>query len=217
MSHVGKAVVWILGLAAAAGRGPATMALLAACWIPAAVLFVPGSLLSLGTGFLLGVVRGTIVVSIGSTAGAAAAFGIARGLLRGPIRRRVAGRPRFEAVDRAVTGEGFAIVFLLRLSPLFPYNLQNYLYGVTGVGFGEYLLASWLGMLPGTLLYVWLGAGARTLAEAVAGGAPGGTTRYVLLGAGLAATAAAAWLAARRARAELARREEFAGVVGRDG
>ncbi|MDX1660379.1 MAG: TVP38/TMEM64 family protein [Gemmatimonadota bacterium] len=198
----------------AAGLGPWGGLVLAAIWIPAAVLFVPGSILTLGTGFLLGVVWGTVVVSIGSTLGAIAAFLVARWIVRDRIRARYEGRPKFEAVDEAAAEEGFTIILLLRLSPIFPYNVQNYLYGATAVPLGDYALASWIGMLPGTLLYVWLGASARTLAAAATGATAGRSTlEYALFAAGLLATGAAVWLATRRARRALARRREFADVV----
>jgi uncharacterized membrane protein YdjX (TVP38/TMEM64 family) len=198
----------------AAGRGRWTGVILAALWVPAAVLLVPGSVLTLGTGFLLGVGWGTLVVSIGSTLGAAAAFGVARSFLRDRVRARLEGRPRFRAVDRAVAREGTKIVLLLRLSPLFPYNVQNYAFGATGISFRRYVLASWAGMLPGTLLYVYLGAGARSLAEAATGRVGAGAWGAALFAAGLVATAAATWLVTRSARRALARREEFAASPG---
>jgi uncharacterized membrane protein YdjX (TVP38/TMEM64 family) len=180
--------------------------ILAALWIPAAVVLVPGSVLTLGTGFLLGVGWGTVVVSIGSTAGAAAAFAVSRVIFRERVRARLAPRPAFRAVDEAIQREGFLIVLLLRLSPLFPYNVLNYALGATGVSFGSYLIASWIGMLPGTLLYVYLGAGARSLADAATGRViPGGWSRAVFV-AGLVATAAATWLVTRTARRALERR-----------
>jgi len=198
----------------AAARGRWTGVILAALWVPAAVLLVPGSVLTLGTGFLLGVGWGTLVVSIGSTLGAAAAFGVARSFLRERVRARLEGRPRFRAVDQAVAREGTKIVLLLRLSPLFPYNVQNYAFGATGISFRRYVLASWAGMLPGTLLYVYLGAGARTLAETATGRVGGGAWGGALFAAGLVATAAATWLVTRSARRALARREEFGGGAG---
>ena len=84
------------------------------------MLFVPGSMLTLGAGFLFGVVRGTIAVSVGSVLGATAAFLIGRTLLRGWIEKRIAAYPRFQAIDRAVGTEGFKIVLLVRLSPGLP-------------------------------------------------------------------------------------------------
>lgn len=198
----------------AAGRGAWTGVILAAVWIPAAVLLVPGSILTLGTGFLLGVGWGTLVVSLGSTAGATSAFGVARWLVRDRVRRRLADRSRFRAVDEAVAREGLKVVLLLRLSPLFPYNVQNYAFGATSVRFRDYLLGSWIGMLPGTLLYVYLGAGARTLAQAATGRVAHDTIGHALFVLGLVATVAATWLVTRAARRALARREGFGRVDG---
>ncbi len=195
-----RALAWV------AARGPWMGVILAAVWVPGAVLLVPGSILTLGTGFLLGVGWGTVVVSIGATAGAATAFLLARGALRERVRARLVARPGFRAVDEAVAREGFLIVLLLRLSPLFPYNVQNYAFGATAVPFRTYLAATWIGMLPGTLLYVWLGAGARTLTEAARGNVEHGPWVHVAFGAGLVATAAATWVVARTARRALARR-----------
>lgn len=200
----------------AAGLGTWGSVVLAAVWIPAAVLLVPGALLTLPTGFLLGVVHGTVVVSIGSTLGAIAAFAVGRAVLRERIRGRFEGEPKYEAVERAVAEEGFTIVLLLRLSPVFPYNLQNYVYAATPISLRSYALASWIGMLPGTLLYVWLGAGARTLAAAATGEARGGAAEHALFAVGLAATAAAVWLVTRKARRALASRERLSGVEDLD-
>jgi uncharacterized membrane protein YdjX (TVP38/TMEM64 family) len=200
----------------AAGRGPWTGVILAALWVPAAILLVPGSILTLGTGFLLGVGWGMLVVSIGSTAGAAAAFAVARALLRDRVRARLEEHRRFHAVDQAVAREGTRVVLLLRLSPLFPYNVLNYAFGATGVSVRSFLVGSWIGMLPGTLLYVYLGAGARTLADAATGRVGPDAWTAALFAAGLVATAAATWLVTRAARRALTRRSEFAGVAAGD-
>jgi uncharacterized membrane protein YdjX (TVP38/TMEM64 family) len=200
-------------LAWAAARGRWTALILAALWIPAAVLFVPGSILTLGTGFLLGLGWGTLVVSIGSIAGATAAFGVSRGLLRGWVRRQLGSRAAFRAIDRAVQNEGMTIVLLLRLSPLFPYNVLNYAFGATGVSGRSFILGSWLGMLPGTFLYVYLGSSARTLAEAATGGFEGGGWGRAFFFLGLLATLAATWMVTRIARRALARREDLAEVI----
>ncbi len=117
----------------------------------AAVAFVPGSLLTLAAGAIFGLAKGTIYTLIGATLGASAAFLVARYVARGAIERRIAGNARFAAIDRAVGREGFKIVALLRLSPIFPFNLLNYSLGLTKVGFLPYLLAS-IAMLPGTVL-----------------------------------------------------------------
>ena len=138
--------------------GPWGTVLFGAAYVPAALLFVPGSLLTLAAGFLFGLVKGTVIVSLGSTAGAAAAFLVARKVAHHWVVRRLAGRPRLAAIGRAVETEGFKIVLLTRLSPVFPYNVLNYAFGLTSVPVGKYMLASWIGMLPGTIMYVYLGA-----------------------------------------------------------
>lgn len=173
----------------------------------ATVAFIPGSLLTLAAGAIFGLVQGTLYTFIGATLGASAAFLVARYGARGWIERRIAGNPRFAAIDRAVGKEGFKIVALLRLSPIFPFNLLNYSLGLTRVRFLDYLLAS-VAMLPGTLLYVYYGKAAGSLA-AVAGGvkAERGPEYWVTLGLGLVATIAVTTvitrLAGRALRQEL--------------
>jgi uncharacterized membrane protein YdjX (TVP38/TMEM64 family) len=156
----------------------------------AAVAFVPGSLLTLAAGAVFGLVKGTIYTFLGATLGASAAFLVARYGARKAIERRIAGNAKFAAVDRAVGREGFKIVALLRLSPLFPFNLLNYALGLTKVSFLSYVAAS-IAMLPGTLLYVYYGKAAGSLA-ALAGGAKTekGPESWILLGVGLLATIA---------------------------
>ncbi|HET9332168.1 MAG TPA: TVP38/TMEM64 family protein [Gemmatimonadota bacterium] len=185
-------------------RGPWAGAILGLAWIPSAVLLVPGTILTLGTGFLLGLGRGLAVVSLGSTVGATAAFLVGRYLGRDWVRRRIGERRAFEGIDRAIEAEGLKVVLLLRLSPLVPFNALNYALALTGVRLRDYVLGSWVGMLPGTLLYVWLGAGARSLAAIAAGTAEHPGPWLLLFGAGLAATALAVFLVARAARRALA-------------
>lgn len=180
--------------------GPVAMA---AAYIPACLLFVPGSVLTLSAGFLFGVVTGAIAVSIGSTLGAAAAFLAGRFLARELIEARVAANPRFQAIDRAVGEKGFLIVLLTRLSPVFPFNLLNYAYGLTRVGFRDYFLASWLGMLPGTLMYVYLGSAVDNLTD-LEGGRQRSPAEKALFFVGLLATVAVTVYVTRVARRALA-------------
>ncbi len=135
----------------------------------AAVLFLPGSVLTLGIGFLFKLVKGTIIVSIGSMLGACAAFWVGRTIARGWVAGKVARNGKFAAIDEAVAQQGFKIVLLTRLSPIFPFNLLNYAFGLTKISFWKYALASWIGMIPGTLMYVYFGAGLRSLADVAAG------------------------------------------------
>jgi uncharacterized membrane protein YdjX (TVP38/TMEM64 family) len=134
-------------------------------YVVCTVLFVPGSILTLGAGAIYGPVWGTILISLASTTGAACAFLLGRYVARDQVQTWIQSKPRFTALDGAIARKGGWIVFLLRLSPVFPFNLLNYALGLTGVRFWPYLLASWIGMLPGTIAYVLVGyAGQQALA-----------------------------------------------------
>jgi len=164
--HFGLQALLRAALDRLAALGPAGAAAFVLLYIAAAALLVPGSALTLGAGAIYGVVWGSLIVSLASTLGAAAAFLIGRHLARGWVEKKVAGSPAFAAIDAAVAEGGWRIVGLTRLSPAFPYTLLNYAYGLTRVSFKEYILASWIGMMPGTVMYVYLGALAGELARA---------------------------------------------------
>jgi uncharacterized membrane protein YdjX (TVP38/TMEM64 family) len=176
-----------------------------ALYVLATVCMVPGLILTLAAGAIFGLLRGVVLVSAASVLGASAAFFIGRTVARGWTQRRIAGWPRFRALDGALAARGFWIVLLTRLSPLFPFNLLNYAYGVTTVRPRDYIAASWLGMLPATVVYAYAGSAAANLAQALAGGAHLGRTGALLLLLGLAATIAVAALVTRLARAQLER------------
>src|ERR1700730_15623790 len=129
-----------------------------AAYIAACVLFIPGSIMTIGAGVLFGVVRGSIYVSIGATAGATAAFLIGRYLARDWGAAKLAGNATFNAIDAAVGREGWKIVGLTRLSPVFPFTLLNYAYGLTSVSLRDYVLASWIGMRAGVVMYTYIGS-----------------------------------------------------------
>jgi uncharacterized membrane protein YdjX (TVP38/TMEM64 family) len=169
----------------------------------ATVAFIPGSLLTLAAGAIFGLAKGTAYVFIGATLGSALAFLVARYVARQAVERRLEGHPTFDVVDKACGREGLKIVFLLRLSPAFPYNLLNYALGLTSVRFRDYFIAS-LGMIPATFLFVYYGKALGSLA-AVAGGAPieRGTEYWVVLGLGLVATLVVTTLVTRLARKAL--------------
>ena len=169
----------------------------------ATVAFIPGSLLTLAAGAIFGLLEGTIYVFVGATIGSALAFLVARYVARQSVERRLQSYPKFEIVDQAVAREGLKIVFLLRLSPAFPYNLLNYALGLTSVRFRDYFIAS-LGMIPATFLYVYYGKALGSLA-AVAGGAQieRGTGYWAVLVVGLLATLAVTTLVTRTARRAL--------------
>lgn len=169
----------------------------------AAVAFVPASLLTLAAGAIFGLGAGVVYVFIAATIGSAAAFLVSRYLARSAIERRLASNARFAAIDRAVGAEGRKIVFLLRLSPVFPFNLLNYGLGLTQVRFTDYILAS-VGMLPGTVLYVYYGKLAGDVAALAGGAAPEkGAGYYAVLVLGLVATIAVTTVVTRTARRAL--------------
>jgi uncharacterized membrane protein YdjX (TVP38/TMEM64 family) len=170
----------------------------------AVVAFVPASLLTLGAGAIFGVAEGVLYVFAAASLGACAAFLLSRYAARGLVEERLRGNASFAAIDRAVGDQGRKIVFLLRLSPVFPFNLLNYALGLTRVRFADYALACF-GMLPGTLLYVYSGKLAGDVA-ALAGGAqaPRGAGYYAVLGLGLAATVAVTLVITRTAKRALA-------------
>ena len=160
-----NALQWIDSL------GPIGAIAFIAIYIIAAVAFLPGSILTLGAGVVFGVVLGSIYVFIGATIGATAAFLVGRYLARDWIAQKIAGNDKFSAIDEAVGQEGFKIVLLTRLSPVFPFNLLNYAYGLTGVSLKDYVLGS-IGMIPGTVMYVYIGSLAGDLAMIGGGDAP---------------------------------------------
>jgi uncharacterized membrane protein YdjX (TVP38/TMEM64 family) len=198
---------WLLSLVEAIrGAGAGGVAIFAVVYVAATVLLLPGSVLTAGAGFAYGPVWGTLLVSPVSVAAATLAFVLGRTVARGWIARRIAGNPRFAAVDEAIGESGLKIVLLLRLSPLFPFNLLNYALGLTRLRLRDYVVASALGMLPGTILYVYLGSLVTSASElASAGGEATGAPRSVLYWGGLAATVGATWLVTRIARRALSR------------
>ena len=191
------ALAWI------AGHGLLGALVYALLYILACVLFIPGSLITLGAGAIYGVVKGTALVSVASTLGATAAFLVGRFLARQWVARKVTGNPKFAAIDRAVAREGWKIVGLLRLSPVFPFNLLNYALGLTGVSLRHYFFASWIGMFPGTVLYVYLGSLAGDLARLGAGERSRTPAEWAFFLTGLAATVAVTLFVTRLARQAL--------------
>ena len=172
-----------------------------AAYMVAALAFIPGSALTLGAGAIFGPWRGLALVSLASTASAALAFLIARHLARHRVESLARSYPRFQAVDRAIAEGGWKVVALLRLSPAMPFSAGNYLFGLTAVGFWPYVLASWIAMLPGTFLYVYLGHAGR----AAAAGSGRTPAEWALLGAGLVATVAVTAYVTRLARRGMSR------------
>lgn len=165
----------------------------------AALLLIPAVLLTVSAGALFGFRRGVIYVSLGATLGAVLAFFAARHLVRQFVETYVSRHPRLAAIDRAVASEGARLVLLLRLSPIVPYVLLNYVLGISRVSVRDYMVGL-AGMLPAVAAYVYAGKVAGDLATLAAGAAtPRGPMYYVLLTAGLAATILATVLITRAA------------------
>jgi uncharacterized membrane protein YdjX (TVP38/TMEM64 family) len=183
-----------------------------AFYVVACVFFLPGSVLTLGAGFLFGVPVGLLSAWLGATLGACAAFIIGRTLARDWVSGKVSTNPKFAAIDEAVEREGFKIVLLLRLSPVFPFNMLNYALGLTKVSFKHYALATLIGILPGGLMYVYFGTAARSLAEVAAGKVEGGLAGQVFFWVGLAATIVVTVFVTRLARRSLREAEEAAAI-----
>jgi uncharacterized membrane protein YdjX (TVP38/TMEM64 family) len=184
---------WISGLGALGG------VLYGLAYVAAAMLFVPGIVLTLGAGFVFGLGWGVVIVSLASTAAAALAFLTARYLARQRVEKLARDNKKFQAIDRAIGKNGWKVVGLLRLSPLIPFSISNYLYGLTAVRFWPYVLASWVGMLPATFLYVYLGAAGRSAGEK----GSRSPWEWALLCGGLLATVAVTVILARVAKREL--------------
>src|SRR6266404_1030 len=164
--------------------GPWGPVIFVGLYIVATVLFVPGSVLTLGAGAVFGVALGSVCVSISATLGATAAFLVGRYVARDAIARKVERNERFTTIDRAVADEGWKIVLLTRLSPVFPFTLLNYAFGLTRVKLSHYVFASWIGMMPGTVMYVYFGS----LVNVGAGHRQRTTGEWLLYGVGLLAT-----------------------------
>lgn len=179
-------------------------------YVIAALAFVPGSALTLAAGAVFGPIGGTITVSVASTTAAALAFLIARYVARDKVARQAQKFPKFQAIDRAIGDGGWKIIAMLRLSPAVPFSLGNYLFGLTAVRFWHYVLASWLFMLPGTFMYVYLGhvgtEGLRTASGAERVRTPG---EWALLVVGLVATVAVTVYITRLARKALRQQTEI--------
>jgi uncharacterized membrane protein YdjX (TVP38/TMEM64 family) len=185
------------------GIGPAGGVLYAAVYIAGTALFFPGLPLTLGAGFIYGAVIGTLVVSPASVAGATLAFLIARYLARDWVARRLKKYPQAATMDRAIEKNGFKVVILLRLQPVLPFNMLNYALGLTSIRLRDYMLASWIGMFPATVLYVYLGSIMNDVSDLVRGRPNSGVAGRVLLWGGLAAIVVLVWWLGRMAKKAL--------------
>ncbi|MBI3811631.1 MAG: TVP38/TMEM64 family protein [Nitrospirae bacterium] len=125
----------------------------------APVLSVPGWIISVAGGLAFGALWGTILTVIGATIGATAAFFSARYLGRAFVDRVLKGK--FQALatmDDQAAAHGFQVIFFLRLIPLIPFNVLNYVAGLSKVGARDYIIGTFVGIVPGTFAYVYLGS-----------------------------------------------------------
>lgn len=177
------ALTWIQEL------GPLGPLAVMALYILCSVSVLPVFALSIGSGFVFKFAAGLVTVSVGSTLGACAAFLVGRTVGRNWVEQKLGGHPRLKAIDAAVSRKGFTVALLTRLSPAMPFNIFNYALSLTRIPFWKYALASWLGMLPTLVLYVYIGAGLGSLAQVKAGEVETGAAGKYLFVFGIAATA----------------------------
>ncbi len=168
----------------------------------ATVFFIPGSPLTLAAGAVFGLAKGTLYAFTGASIGAALAFLVARYAARKRIENKLADIPKFKAIDQAVGRDGGKIVALMRLSPVFPFNLLNYALGLTSVKFWHYVAANFA-MLPATLLYVYYGKVAGEVARATTGGSSKSLTDWIAIVVGLLATILVTVVIAKKAKKAL--------------
>lgn len=175
-------------------------------YIVASVFLLPAVVLTLGAGAIFGLISGFVLVSIAETLGATAAFFVGRYVARGWVLKLIEGNPKLVAIDEAIAREGWKIVGLVRLSPAFPFIFLNYAFSVTRISPREYILASFIGMMPGTVMYVYIGSLAGNLAMLGAGQRVHTPAEWSLYAFGLLATLAVTIYVTRLARAALKRR-----------
>lgn len=201
---------WVLNLVAwIQSVGVSGVIVYVLTYIIATLLLLPGSILTLGAGFAYGPIWGTLLVSPVSVLASVLSFLFGRSIARNWVSHKIKHDPRFSRIDHAIAYNGFKIVFLLRLSPVIPYNILNYALGLTQVRLHDYVAASFLGMLPGTMLYVYLGSLVTNASELMSK-KPSAISAWnqILYWGGLAATLIVTVLITRTARHALTREME---------
>lgn len=198
-AYIRRAMEWI------DARGHAGVLFFILLYALLSVMLVPGSISTLTAGAVFGVVRGSVYASLGATLGATAAFFIARYLARDAVQRFVNRRRTLRAVDQAIRRDGWKLVGLLRLSPVVPWSMSNYVYGITPVKPLGYIGATWAGMLPGTIVYAYIGALAGTAAVNAGGERSMTPAQWILTGVGLAATIVVMAMISRSVRGAVSR------------
>jgi uncharacterized membrane protein YdjX (TVP38/TMEM64 family) len=183
--------------------GPLAIVVFIVAYIVDAVVLGPAWLFALAAGLAFGLVRGIVIVWFSATIAAGLAFLIARYLARHRVEKLARGNEKFEAVDRAIAKSGWKVALMLRISPILPYTIANYLYGLTAIKFLPYVVATAIGIIPMVAVYVSIGAAGRQAALAAAGGHQS-TAEWIVLGVGIVVTVVAGILIARGAKRELA-------------
>jgi uncharacterized membrane protein YdjX (TVP38/TMEM64 family) len=185
--------------------GPWAPVFFVALYVVAAVTLAPAFLLTVAAGVLFGVWRGSLFVFIGAVLGASAAYAVSIRLTRLPFLAWLDRDPRVLVVRKAVAGEGARVQFLLRLSPIIPFNLLNYALGLSQVRYRDFLIAS-IGMLPAIVMYTYYGKVVGDVAALAAGIAPPrGVEYYTLLVVGLVTTVVATTMVTHAARRAIQR------------
>jgi len=172
--------------------------LFAAVYVVGTVLLVPGSVLTFAGGLAFGLGIGFPLVMVSATIGATRAFLVARYLVHNKVESLMQERPKFKAIQSAVGEGGWKVVAMLRLSPVLPFNLQNYFYGITDLKLREYVVATFFGIMPGTLVTVYVGAAGKAVS-----GDDGSTLKWGFFAVGLIATVVVAVFGAKKAKAKL--------------
>ena len=151
LDNMARLKEWILGFGA---LGPVIYILL---WVAACIFFLPGLPVALLGGVAFGPLLGTALTSVGSVLGATAAFLVARYAARSMVEGWVEGNDQFRKIDEGVRKQGWRMLMITRLVPVFPFNLQNYAYGLTNIRLGTYVVVSFLCMLPGSAAFCFAG------------------------------------------------------------
>lgn len=167
------------------------------------LFLVPLAPSALAAGFMFGFGRGLLAITLGTAIGAALNFILSRQFARGTVARRLAHNHKFQLIDAAIGREGWKIIALLRFCPI-PFGFANYAYGMTAIPFWPYFLATVVAIVPGNVLFAWLGATANAGLEVALGtNRPRHPAEYVLFGVGLVALCVAMAYIGRIARAAL--------------
>ena len=151
LDNLGRLRDWISGF------GVLAPIVFIAIYVVAVVAFLPATPLTLLSGLVFGAVWGTLWTWIGATIGATLAFLVGRYAARNLVEEWTTNNERIQKLDRGVEEQGWRILLITRLVPLFPFNLQNYAYGITKVGLGTYTLLTAVCILPGVIVYAFAG------------------------------------------------------------